>query len=170
MAAIKAVPTRETDDDVLQSIQLLRDDAKGAYDSFVKKLAAGTVDINTIVGEMKDMLSLQADLAALTFQATFENLEWAGEVDEDLDALKEGIGGTTILPEDATRLKATILSLVQNLRASTDPEDEGVLAAIKARAAEAIAFIDEATAEDDEDGDDEEDDEDEATETTTESN
>jgi hypothetical protein len=157
MPAIKAVPApAENDDDVLKSIQLLRDDTKSAYDSFTKKIAAGTLDLAGLAAELKEMVSLQADLAGLLFQATFENLEWAAEVDEDIDALKEGLSATTILPEDAMRLKSTILSLVQNLREPTDPHDEA-LAALKARAAEAVAFIDEATeADDDDDETDEE--------------
>ncbi len=162
MAATKAVPAQETDDDVLKSIQLLRDDAKSAYDAFGKKIASGTLDLAGLASEMKDMLSLQADLAGLTFQATFENLEWAAEVDEDLDALKEGLGGTSILPEDAVRLKTTILSLVQNLREPTSPDDDA-LAALKARAAEAISFIDEVTAADEDDDEEEEEEEPEAT-------
>jgi len=163
MPAIKAVPAQDNDDDVLKSIQLLRDDAKSAYDSLVKKIASGTLDLPGLAAEVKEMVSLQADIAALMFQSTFESLEWAAEVDEDLDALKEGLAGTTILPEDALRLKTTILSLVQNLRDPTEPDD-AALAALKARAAEAITFIDEST----EAGDDDE--EEEETETTPESN
>lgn len=161
MAAAKETEKKDTDDDVLKSIQLLRDDAKSAYDSFSKKLASGAIDLPSLATEVKEMLSLQADLAGLTFQAHFEHFDWASDVDEDLDTLKESLGGTSILPEDAARLKSTILALAQNLREPTDASDD-VPARLKTLAAEAVAFIDESTLEESEE---EADDEDEETDT-----
>lgn len=150
-------PPQDTDDDVLKSILLLKEDMKSAHGAFSKKLGAGTLTLELLSAEVGELFSMQADLAALTFQAHHEQFDWAGEVDDDIDQLKASLGdGTTILPEDAARLKATILSLVQNLRAATDSADSDVLTQLKARADEAVAFIDESTAEDDPDEPDDE--------------
>lgn len=159
--ALKEVSPQDPDDDVLRSIQLLKDDTKSAFDAFSKKVASGAlVDFASLVQEVREMFSLQADLVALTFQAHSDSFEWSGEVEQELDALRGA--STTILPEDAARLKATILSLVQNLRDPVEGSDDA-LAALKLRASEAVKFIDDSTAEDPDDEDDEDEDDEAAT-------
>ena len=132
-------------DDVLKILKGLADDSKAAHVAFQKKLAAGALaDPAALAGEVGELFSIQADLAQYAFQAHFESFDWASEVDADLDDIKEQLGaGSSLLPEDATRLKAVILSLVQQLRT---PDDDLTLA-VKKQAHEALAFIDEVTAE-----------------------
>jgi hypothetical protein len=161
MAAAKETP-QDTDDDVLKSIHLLSQDVKAGFESFKKKAAAG-LSPTDLVSELNELYSMQADAVALMFQAHYEHFGWAGEVDSDLDDIKAQLeaDGSTILPEDAVKLKSTILALVQHLREPTSSTD--TVLDVKKLADEAIAFIDESTAEIEED--DETDDEDEATET-----
>jgi len=143
-------------DDVLHLLKGLADDASGAYEAFKKKLAAGALaDPNALAVEVGELFSIMADVSQYAFQAHFEHFEWAAQVDDDLDELK-GMDGTTILPEDAAKLKGVILVLAQNLRAASSPDDEALLATLKQQAAEAVAFIDEATAEETDEEDDDE--------------
>ncbi len=145
-------PADPEGDDVLKILKGLADDAKAAHATFVKKLASGALaDPAALAIEVGEIFSIQADLAQYAFQAHYEHFDWASEVDSDLDDIKEQLGaGSTLLPEDALKLKTAILSLVQNLRS---PDDDITLA-VKKQADDAIAFIDEVTAEDE--GDDEE--------------
>lgn len=140
-------------DDVLKILKGLADDAKSAHAAFHKKLMAGVLaDPAVLATEVLELFSIQADLAQYVFQAHFEHFEWAGDVDTDLNEIKDQLGdGSTLLPEDAVKLKTAILSLVQNLRT---PDDDVTLA-VKKQADEAIAFIDEVTAEDDDDEEEE---------------
>lgn len=138
-------PADPEGDDVLKILKGLADDSKAAHTAFQKKLAAGALaDPTALAAELGELFSIQADLAQYAFQAHFEHFEWAAEVDTDLDDIKEQLGaGSTLLPEDALKLKTAILALVQNLRS---PDDDITLAA-KKQADDAIAFIDEITAE-----------------------
>ncbi len=151
--ALTAVPEAEADD-VLRLLHGLAEDAKSAHVSFQKKLASGALaDPAALAGEVGELFSIQADLALHAFQAHHEHFEWASEVDTDLDDIKEQLGaGSTLLPEDALKLKTTILALVQNLRS---PDDDLTLA-VKKQADDALAFIDEVTAEIEETDEDEE--------------
>lgn len=146
-------------DDVLKLLKGLADDAKAAFDTFKRKLASGGMaDPAALAIEVGEVFSILADVSQYAFQAHYEHFDWASEVDEDLDELKDALGGgTTILPEDAARLKATILALAQNLRAPDGDED--VIQALKQQAADAVTFIDESTAEEGDEPDDDEDEE-----------
>jgi len=150
----------EAADAVLQQLKSLSDDATSAHDVFKKKLAAGALaDPATLAVEVGELFSILADVSQYAFQAHFEHFEWAAEVDDDLNEIKDAIDmdGSSLLPEDAVKLKSVILALSQNLREATSPDDAETLAALKAQATEALAFIDEATAEEAEVDDEHED-------------
>lgn len=152
-------PADPEGDDVLKILKGLADDSKAAHVAFQKKLASGALaDPGALAAELGELFSIQADLAQYAFQAHYEHFDWASEVDSDLDDIKSQLGdGSTLLPEDALKLKTAILALVQNLRS---PDDDITLA-VKKQAEGAIAFIDEVTAEVEDEGDEETDPEDE---------
>lgn len=142
---------------ILKSLSDLREEAKSAHATFKKKVASGALTPEALAGELSDLFSLTADLAQYTFQAHHEHFEWAEGVDNDLDELKGA--ASVLLPEDALKLKTLIFDLLKNL--STAPSEE-ILASLNQRAVEAVAFIDEVTAEEVDEDDEADDDETEA--------
>lgn len=143
----------EKDDDVLEQLRGLAGDARDSYEAFKKKLTSGLLaDPTVLVTEVGEMFSILADVAQYAFQAHSDHFEWSGEVDSDLEEIKETLGETEsiLLAEDALRLRETISALVQNLREPTGSDDD-IPAILKKRAEDALAFIEEVTAEDPED-------------------
>jgi hypothetical protein len=142
LAAVTAPPTEP--DEVLSLLRGLASDASDAYEAFKKKLTSGALnDPAALATEVGEMFSILADQSKYAFDAHKEHFEWGGEVDAKLDEIEEALGGeSTLMPEDAARLKETIEALVAAIPASS-----GEFAALQARAHEAIAFIDEVTAE-----------------------
>lgn len=140
-------------DQVLALLHGVAEESDSALKSFKKKLDSGALaDPTALAREVFDLFSILTDVAKHNATAHHEHFTWASEVDTDLDEIKEELSsvGSTLLPEDAERLKATILALTNNLRTPTGPDDADVVDALRARAAEAIEFIDEATAEEEE--------------------
>ncbi len=132
-------------DDVLALLQGLAADAQDAYTAFKKKIVTGALnDPAALATEVGEMFSILADGIQLAFQAHKDHFEWGSEVDNDIDELKASLGGSTLLAEDATKLKAVILALSENLRAPTGPDDDAP-ALLKKQALEAVSFIDEIT-------------------------
>jgi hypothetical protein len=148
--------TETKEDNVLESLEDLSREASGAHASFKRKLAQGALnDPAALAGEIQDLFSLFSDLALGSYNAHKDHFEWASEVDDDLEELKEHLGPeSALLPEDAMKLKATILSLMNAIPSSADES-----AILKARGEEAVAFIDGITIEGEEDDAPEEDDE-----------
>lgn len=146
----------DEEDPVLTVIRDLRDEAKSAFAAVKKKVDTGIItDIPALAREFVDMFSILVDVTEATFTAHTEHFEWAGEVDEELDAIK-GEGMSQLLPSDADALKGTLLALVENLRASLGPDDT-LPDLLRAKVTETISFIDSITGEPD---DDEEEDDD----------
>lgn len=148
--------TEENEDNVLESLKDLADEAKSAHATFKRKLDAGGLAPEAVASELGDLLSLFADLALATYSAHGEHFEWAGEVDDDIEMLKEQLGPeSALLPEDAQRLKETILALQNNLRIPAGSDDD-VPRILAARASEAVAFIDSIIIEEGDEDEDEE--------------
>lgn len=152
--------TETQEDNVLESLEDLAREASGAHASFKKKLAQGALnDPAALAGEIQDLFSLFSDLALGSYNAHKDHFDWASEVDDDLEELKEHLGPeSALLPEDALRLKATILSLMNAIPSSADES-----AILKARGEEALAFIDSILIADDEEDAPEEEEPEEAT-------
>lgn len=118
--------------------------------SFNKRVDAGEfVGSAALASVVSDLLSLVTDLAGSTYEAHVEHYEWGAEVDQDLEDLKDGAGGSALLPEDSARLKTLLLACSNNLRAPADATDE-VLAILKAQISEALNFLEEIEIEDEE--------------------
>lgn len=143
-------------DEVLALMKGLKAEAKSGFASFKKKLAAGALQDPAVLGNaVEDLFSLVVDLGEMTLNLHTEHMEWSEGIEEEIDALKEGDGGSSLLPTDAMALKTTLLALQQNLRAPVDPSDN-VPELLSAKVTETLAFIDAITAE--EDDEEEEDD------------
>ena len=155
--AVAAVPPPP--DDVLELLRGLASDAKDAQASFQKKLTQGALaDPAVLAGEVGEMFSILADVSLYAFRAHSDHFEWGAEIDTELEEIKEnlGEGGSMLLPEDAQRLKDTVIALAAALQSKT-PLSAEALADLEKRAVTAVAFINEVTAEevDEEDEDDE---------------
>lgn len=150
------------EDHVLKNLHELANDAAAANKAFQRKLATGTfADPAALASEVSDALSLFADLALFTATAHNEHYEWSEGVDDKIEELEEQLSPeSALMPGDASRLKETILALLNAIPPSADES-----ALLKARAEEAITFIDSVTIEETEGDEDEGDDEDEEAET-----
>ncbi len=139
----------EAPDDVLEQLKGLAADASSAQESFKKKLMAGALnDPAALAVEVGELFSILADVSQYAFQAHTEHFEWGSEVDEHLEELDDALGqASTLLPEDAARLKTTITALAGALTGGAALSADA-LADLKKQAEEAIAFIDEVTVED----------------------
>jgi hypothetical protein len=152
-------------DEALELIKGLRESAKADFASFKKKVKDGSIQTtDQLLAELTDLFSLTVDLSEMTLHLHTEHMEWSEGIEEEIDQLKEGGDASALLPTDAAALKATLLALGQNLRASTGPDDH-VPELLTTKIADTIAFIDGITiADDEEGGGDADDDEEEETE------
>jgi hypothetical protein len=139
-------------DEALKLIEGLRSEARSVLASLQKKVtAAGAAGLSTqeLTHELVDLVSLVVDIGEQSLSLHTEHLEWGGGIEEEIDALKEGEGGSSLLSTDAQTLKTTLLALQQNLRAPTGPDDN-VPELLTAKVAETLAFIDAITVPDEE--------------------
>lgn len=140
-------------DEALELIKGLRESTKSDFASFKKKIKEGTIQsMDQLLAEIGDLFSLVVDLSEMTLNLHTEHMEWSEGIEEEIDALKEGDGTSALLPTDAAALKATLLALGQNLRASTGADDH-VPELLTEKIAVTIAFIDSITIPDEEEGD-----------------
>lgn len=156
----------EPEDEILKQLTDLQSEGKDALASFQKRVAAKAfTDPNDLANEMKDLFALFLDLAALTSSAHTEHFEWAADVDDELESIREGMPpGSVLIPSDAENLRQLLVTLRDNLRAPTsDPTDQQLILQLQQRTADVLAFVAEITADDGEGDEDE--DEDEETET-----
>lgn len=153
----------DTEDETLRLLGDLREEASADWESLKKKLKEGPLDPVTASNKIADILGLMVDLATHIHQAQAENLDWASDVDDEIEQLKAGLPPSSqLLPQDAQNLKDLLLALVQNLRAPA-AEPDVALEQLKLQVAQAVLFIEENTIDPDAEGDeDEEDDEKEA--------
>jgi len=149
-------------DEALAMVKDLRASAKADYLTFKKKVKDGAIqDMPSLLAAIEDLFSLVVDIGDMSMNLHTEHMEWSEGIEEEIDALKEGGDASALLPSDAEALKATLLALGQNLRASLGPDDN-VPAVLTEKISVTIAFIDSITIADDDDaapGDDDEDDE-----------
>lgn len=151
-------------DEALELIKGMRGSAKADFASFKKKVKDGAIrSMDQLLAELTDLFSLTVDIAEMTLALHTEHMEWSGDIEEEIDALKEGGDASALLPTDAASLKATLLALGQNLRASTGPDDH-VPELLTEKIAVTIAFIDSITIADEEEGEGGADDEEDETE------
>lgn len=151
-------------DEALKLIEGLREEAKSAFASFKKKTeSAGAAGLSAadLTHELVDLFSLVVDIGEQSFSLHTEHMDWAGDIEEEIDALKEGAGQSSLLPTDATALKTTLLALQHNLRQPTGPDDHEPELLTK-KVTETLAFIDAITAAEDDDEEEEEEDDDAA--------
>jgi hypothetical protein len=144
-------------DEALELIKGLRDSAKSDFASFKKKVSTGAIQsMDQLLAELSDLFSLVVDIGEMSLSLHTEHMEWSGDIEDEIDALKAGDGTSALLPTDAAALKATLLALGQNLRAAAGPEDN-VPALLTTKIAESITFIDSITISDEEEGEGDED-------------
>lgn len=147
-------------DEALAIVSGLRAEAKAAYATFKKKVAAGSISsMEQLLAEMSDLFSLVVDIGETSMNLHTEHMEWSEGIEEEIDALKEGEGASALLASDAEALKSTLLALGQNLRPSTGPDDNMPEQLMK-KITDTLTFIDSITISDEDDAEDGDDDDD----------
>ncbi len=138
---VTAVPNQA--EDVSAQLVSLAAEASSSLEA-LKAIDPSTLTAAVLFAQLSDLFGIVTDLASFSARFATEQIDWAEGVDEDLDDLKAP--SSQLLPPDSMLLKMLLGDLSQAL------PDDASSAALKARVAAAVLFIDEITIDEDDEG------------------